>query len=231
MPNGFGMPSSFVFATDIGPSYAPSGLEYIPDISLPQQLQPTPYMPTLATTMPTAPSGLGYIPDISLPQELQPTTPSGLSYIPDVSLPPQLQPPAIEQPAGYGPLELFGDVAKGAWDIASGAAQTLWDAGQFILENLEVGVGIATGAATGAAGIAAQKKQAEAQKTAAEAQKIAAEAYKLKTLAAQMVEPVTVPEVAQPLTYITPETGEAKPNYLLYIGLAILAIFLLGKKL
>jgi len=222
MPNGF--------------AYAPSGLAYIPDISLPQQLQPSlpqlqvpAYMPTLATTIPTTPSGLGYVPDISLPQELQPVTPSGLAYIPDVSLPEQLQPPTIEQPAGYGPIELVSNVAKGAWDIVSGAAKTIADAGAFILENLEVGVGIATGTAAGIGGIAAQQKQAEAQKTAAEAQKITAEAYKLKTLAAQMAEPVTVPEAQQPLTYITPKTGEA-PNYMLYIGLAILAFIFLRKK-
>ena len=214
------------------PAYAPSGLPYIPDIELPPQLKPEVYkptLPTLPTTMPTTPSGLGYIPDISLPQELQPTTPSGLAYIPDISLPEQLQPPAVEQPAGYGPLELAGDVAGGTWDLLSGAADALWSAGEWLLENLEVTVGAATGAAKGVGDIFAQQKQAEAQQKAAEAQKIMAEAYKLKTLAAQMAEPVTMPEAQQPLTYITPKTGEA-PNYMLYIGLAILALFFLGKK-
>jgi len=224
MPNGY--------------AYAPSGLGYIPDISLPQALQPS--IPTLPAglqqplsipTLPAiTPSGLGYIPDIELPPQLQPVTPSGLGYIPDVSLPQQLQPTVIE-PAGYGPLELVGDVAKGAWDILSGVAGGIVEAGKSILENLEVGVGIAKGVATGISGITAQQKQAEAQRLQAEAQKIAAEAYKIQTLAAQLIgEPGIEPVTKQPLTYITPETGKA-PNYVLYIGLAILAFLLLGKKI
>lgn len=223
MPNGY--------------AYTPSGLGYIPDISLPQALQPSlpqlqvpAYMPTLPTIMPTTPSGVPYIPDISLPLQLQPVTPSGLPYIPDISLPPQLQPTVI-QPAGYGPLELAVDIAKGAWNIATGAVGGIIEAGKAILENIEVGVGIATGIATGVSGITAQQKQAEAQRLQAEAQKIAAEAYKIQTLAAQLTgEPGIVPIAKQPIAYVTPE-AEEKPSYLLYIGLAILAFLLLGKKI
>lgn len=202
MPNGF--PAAYTFATDI---------PFLGTTPIPQ----VPFsIPTLPTIMP------------EIPVSEYRVDPTGLSEAPVVYT--EAYDIPAEQPGGYGPLELVGDVAKGAWDIVSGTAKTIADAGAFILENLEVGVGVATGAARGVGGIVAQQKQAEAQKTAAEAQKIAAEAYKLKTLAAQMAEPVTVPAVAQPLTYITPKTGEA-PNYLLYIGLGILALIFLGKKL
>ena len=214
MPNGYGAPSSFIYSTDIGPSYA----GFDPFVG------PTPYMPTLPTIMPGEISVIEQLSDVKF-------DPFAGMTIPEITGGPAKHFPAesFAEPVGYGPLELVGDVAKGTWDILIGAANTLADAGKFILENLKVGVDVATGAATGVSGIVAQQKQAEAQKAVAEAQKIAAEAYKLKTLAAQMAEPVTIPKATQPLTYITPETGKA-PNYMLYIGLAILALFFLGKK-
>jgi hypothetical protein len=212
-----------------GFAFTGSGLPYIPDVSLPPQLQPIPTLPTLPAI---STAGLPYIPDVSLPPQLQPVTTSGLPYIPDVSLPEPLQPPieTTTPPGGYGPIELVGDIAKGAAGIIGGAAETVVNLGKSILKNLEVGVGIAGQVG----GISAQKKAAQAVELEAEARKLAAEAYKIQTLAQLEQGRAVVPVAAAaptPVTYITPETGEAEPNYMMYAAIAaVLMIIIFGKK-
>jgi len=208
-------PGAFTFATDIGvgPSYTtPSGLGYIPDIALPTQLQPS--IPTLPT-IPTIPVSEYRVDPFGLSE--QPVVYTEAYDIP------------AEQPGGYGPIELVGDIAKGAAGILGGAAETVINLGKSILENLEVGVGMAGQVG----GVSAQAKAAQAAELEAEAKKIAAEAYKIQTLAQLEQGRAVVPMAAAPtpVTYITPETGEAKPNYMMYAAIAaIIVIILFGTK-
>jgi len=138
--------------------------------------------------------------------------PSGLAYIPDVALPAALQPTAaLGVPAATG-------------GIASGL--------ETILSGVQVGVGIK-----------GQLAQLEIAEGMSETEKIKAqtalmEAEALKVYAAKPPTPTPTPTPtalptlsAQPV-YVEPELAApaAAPNYLLYIGLAILAFILLRKK-
>ena len=105
-------------------------------------------------------------------------------------------------------------------------------------------VGVATGLSTIMTGIGAgvglygQLADIEMAKEMTEAQKIAAqkglmEAEALKIYAEGGAPAAPIPTLAAPAAqpvYVTPAAAPAAPNYLLYAGLAILAIFLFRKK-
>lgn len=107
--------------------------------------------------------------------------------------------------------------------------------------STSTGLSTITSAISTGVGIYGQLAQIEAAKDMTEAQKILAqtklmEAEALKIYVAAPAAPAAVPRTAIPTlsqqpVYVTPVAAQAGPNYLLYIGLAILAFLLLGKKI
>lgn len=83
--------------------------------------------------------------------------------------------------------------------------------------------------------IEAAKEMTEAQKITAQTKLMEAEALKIYAAAPATVQPATsrtaVPTLSQQPVYVTPAAAPAGPSYMIYIGLAILAFLVLGKKI
>lgn len=180
------------------------------------------------------------------------------------SMPQQLQAPVITPPK-TGPIETLAnilwqapgaavEVAGGALETAGGIGKgildTLWDAGKFILENLDVGIEATTDIlsqdwAKRLAGIGGGRTEAEklkAQELALTAEALQLQREQLAAKQTPAVPAVTPAEegiigqlsdvlFGKPAAYAVPETvpAQAGPNYIVLIGLAIAAYFLLRK--
>ena len=139
-----------------------------------------------------------------------------------------------------GAAELAGGALETAGDVSKWVLDTLWNTGKFILENLEVGVKTGTQVAGTVGGIVATKEQQELEKQKLRLTEQAL-ALQAQQLAAKQV-PAIVPAeegllgqlidvlFGKPAAYAVPEPEKAKPNILLYAGLAAAAYFLLRKR-
>ena len=104
--------------------------------------------------------------------------------------------------------------------------------------GVATGLSALTSAVSAGVGIYGQLAQIEAAKEMSEAQKIAAQKGLIEAEAVKLyaAAPATAPAAAQAPTlssqpvYVTPAVTPAKPNYLLYAGLAVLVIIFLRKK-
>lgn len=122
--------------------------------------------------------------------------------------------PAILPVLGAGASAVLG-VPAAIGGVASGLSS--------IIPAVEAGVGLYGQLAQ----IKTAKEMTEAQKIAAQKGLIEAEAMKLYV---EQPPKTAIPTLAQQPVYVTPAAAPSAPNYLLYIGLGILAIILLRKK-
>jgi len=127
--------------------------------------------------------------------------------------------------APSGPLESI-------WDVITGVGDFIWDAGKFILENLDVGISYAGDIGN----VVTQKKYYEAlgdaQKTAAEAALIKAQAYAAAVAAGTMTQGEANARMAadkSPIFLTTPQAQVGGPNYLLYGAIGLAAYLLLKR--
>lgn len=195
-------------------------------------------LPTFAMQPPATPisTGSGILSDYNVPF-LSDTT--GSQYV------------IPSSPPGYGPLELIGDAAGFVGDVVGGAADVIWNAGKFILDNLEVGISYAGDLSKQESSRKYYEQLGSAQQTSAEAQRTAAEAAKIKAqaLAAQVAAGTMTAEEAvargvglgiqtladipsssssaAPILMTTPVVKTSGPNYLLYAAIAAAAYFFL----
>jgi hypothetical protein len=136
-----------------------------------------------------------------------------------------------------GPLEFIGDVVKTGLDA-------VWDAGKFILEHLDVGIGYAGDIGGQAASKRYYEDLGSAQQTAAEAAKIKAQAYAAQVAAGTMTAEEAIargvglgidtlagipsaPSTSQPVFLTTPTAQAGGPNYMLYAAIGLAAYYLL----
>jgi len=93
----------------------------------------------------------------------------------------------------------------------------------------------AIGAGVGIYGQLAQievaKEMTEAQKIAAQTKLMEAEAFKIYAAAPAPASRTAIPTLSQQPVYVTPAAAPAVPSYMIYIGLAIFAFLVLGKKI
>lgn len=187
-------------------------------------------LPTLTTQPFAAPisTGSGILSDYNVP------------FLSDTTGPQYVVP---SSPPGYGPLEIIGDVV-------GGAADAIWNAGKFILDNLEVGISYAGDLSKQESSRKYYEQLGDAQQTSADAQRTAAEAalVRAQSLAAQVsagtmtaeeavtrgvglgiqtLADVPTASASDPILMTTPVVQTGGPNYILYAIIALAAYYFL----